>query len=138
MTLASISIASGFPRRGILTLVIGIIASPAHSATAQANAASPPPLTLRALLDAVRSGHPVVRAAESRVRAAEGSRVTARAFGNPIVSYQVGQTPFPGGRPLVGMEREAVTTATVPLEPFYQRGSRVARANADIRAAEAD
>ena len=29
-------------------------------------------------------------------------------------------------------------TAMIPLEPLYQRGSRVARANADLRAAEAD
>jgi hypothetical protein len=64
----------------------------------------------------VRYNHPAFRAADSRVRAAEGSRVTAKSFGNPILGYQVDQTPFPGGRPIVGMEREAMTTATLPLD----------------------
>ena len=94
-------------------------------------------LTLRALLDSVRN-HPSSLAADSRVRAAQGSRVTARTFGNPVLSYQVDQTPFPGGQALVGMEREAVTTATLPLEFLYQRGPRVTRANAELRAAQSD
>ena len=87
----------------------------AYSANAQADVGSAPPLTLRALLDSVRANHPMVRAGERRVLAAQGSRITARAFGNPIVSYQVYQTPFPGGRPLPDMQREAMTTATFPL-----------------------
>ncbi|MGH7616961.1 MAG: TolC family protein [Gemmatimonadaceae bacterium] len=103
------------------------------------NAGAQRPLTLRALLDSVRTTHPAMRAADNRVRAAEGSRATARTFGNPVLGYQVDQTPLPGGRPLPGdMEREAMTTATLPLEFLYQRGPRVARANADVRAAEAD
>jgi cobalt-zinc-cadmium efflux system outer membrane protein len=36
------------------------------------------------------------------------------------------------------MEREIMLTATLPLEPLYQRWSRVSGANAEIRAAEAD
>ena len=95
-------------------------------------------LTLRAVLDSVRYNHPAFRGADSRVRAAEGSRVTAKSFGNPILGYLVDQTPFPGGRPIVGMEREAMATATLPLELLFQRGPRVTRANADVRAAEAD
>ena len=94
-------------------------------------------LTLRALLDSVQN-HPSSLAADSRVRAARGSRVTAGTFGNPTLSYLVDQTPFPGGQPLVGMEREATTTATLPLEFLYQRGPRVARANAELRAAQSD
>src|ERR1051325_6907108 len=57
-------------------------------------------LTLRGLLDSVQAGHPMTSAAESRVRAARGSRVTAGAFGNPTLSYQVEGTPFPGERPI--------------------------------------
>jgi outer membrane protein, heavy metal efflux system len=64
--------------------------------------------------------------------------VTAGTFGNPILAYQVDQAPFPGGRPLIGIEREAMTTATLPLEFLYQRGPRVSRANAELRAAESD
>jgi cobalt-zinc-cadmium efflux system outer membrane protein len=118
------------------TLGAGLAIAAALSSAASAQVASP--LTLRAVLDSVRANHPTVQAADSRIRAAEGTRVTARAFGNPVVSYQVDQTPFPSGRPLPGLEREAMTTATFPLEGLYQRGPRVARANAQVHAAEAD
>jgi len=36
------------------------------------------------------------------------------------------------------MDRETMVTAMLPLEPLYQRWSRVSGANADVRAAEAD
>ena len=95
-------------------------------------------LTLSAVLNAVRLHHPLVSAAQARVRAATGTRTTAGVFGNPVLGYQVDNTPFPGGKPIAGLEREAFTTATLPLEPFYQRGSRVKRADAEVRAAQAD
>ena len=120
-----------------LGLVVAVLGQP-QSVRAQVSDAPARQLTLRALLDSVRASHPLVAAAESRVRAAEGSRVTARALGNPVLSYQVDQTPFPGGRPLRDMEREAMTTATFPLEWLYQRGPRSARASAEVRAAQAD
>ena len=121
-------------RFAITLLLFAIHAQRAHS-QARTNQ---PVLRLRGFLDSVRAGYPALRAANSRVLAAEGSRTTARAFGNPVLSYQVDQTPFPGGRPLVGMEREAMTTATLPLEFLYQRGPKIARANAEVRAVEAD
>jgi cobalt-zinc-cadmium efflux system outer membrane protein len=97
------------------------------------------PLTLGEVIDSVRTSLPAIRAAESRVRAAVGARTTAGVPGNPVFSYQVDQTPFPGGSPLPpDVSREAMTTATLPLEFLYQRGPRVARANAGVRAAEAD
>ena len=74
----------------------------------------------------------------ARVRAARAARATARTLGNPVLSYQVDNTPFPGGHPIDGLDREAMTTLSLPLEPFYQRGARVARSNAALRAAEAD
>ena len=94
-------------------------------------------LTLRTLFDSLRATHPSLHAAESRMRSAEGSRTTAGAFGNPVLSYMIDQTPFPGGAPL-NMQREATTTLTVPLEHLYQRGPRVARADADVRVAAAE
>lgn len=97
-----------------------------------------PPVTLRMLLDSVRSAHPLIAAADARIRAARGARTTAGVLGNPVLSYEVDNTPFPGGRAISGLDREAMTTATLPLEPLFQRAPRVARANADIRAAEAD
>ncbi|MEP7002756.1 MAG: TolC family protein, partial [bacterium] len=110
--------------------------SPSRLVAQQAPA--PSVLTLRSLLDSVQAGHPMTSAAESRVRAARGSRVTAGTFGNPTLSYQVDDTPFPGGRPIAGVDREAMTMVMIPLEPLFQRGPRSQRADADIRAAEAD
>lgn len=124
------------PRRWTILTVLGP-ALAAGSIAAQAPASSRPVLTLLELLDSVRV-HPTALAADSRTRAALGSRITAGTFGNPILSYQVDQTPFPGARPLVGMDREAMTTATLPLEFLYQRGPRVSRANAELRAAQSD
>jgi cobalt-zinc-cadmium efflux system outer membrane protein len=133
---SALSRSASHPYRSLiaLALVVGLT----HPVRAQDNGVAQQVLTLRALLDSVRNGYPAVRAADSHVRAAAGSRTTAGAFGNPVVGYQVDQTPFPGGRPISGLERETMTTATVPLEFLYQRGPRVRQANADVRAAEAD
>jgi outer membrane protein, heavy metal efflux system len=105
---------------------------------AQGPQSGPPPLTLRALFDSVAATHPLVRAAESRTRAAHGARTTAGALGNPVLSYQVDHAPFAGGQPMVGDDRETMLTATLPLEALYQRWPRVHAADAMIRAAEAD
>jgi len=94
-------------------------------------------LTLWDLLDSVSFRHPLVEAAAARVRAARGARATAGVLGNPIVMYQVENAPLPG-RPAPPMDRETMLTATLPLEPLYQRWSRVRGGNAGIRAAEAD
>ena len=107
-------------------------------ANAQPVATSAAPVTLRALLTAMRRDYPAMRAAASRVQAANAARLSSRAFGNPVLSYQTDQTPFPGGRPLVGVERETMVTATFPLEALYQRGPRIQRGNAEFRAAQAD
>ena len=118
-------------------LVAATVFAPTHSVLAQVGTPSSGALTLRMVLDSVRANHPTIRAADSRVDASRGSRSTARAFGNPVLSYQVNQTPFPGGQPLA-LEREATTTATFPLEFLYQRGPRVARADAELRSATAE
>jgi len=78
---------------------------------------------------------PVVMAADARVRAAAGSRTTARSLGNPLIGYQVEQAS-PGVNPI--LEREAMLTATIPLDPLYRWGPRRSRANADYRAAVGD
>ena len=125
--------AQGFARVLATFGLIALVITPAVSA--QSAEVS---LTLRMLLDSVRVNHPLIGAATARVRAARGVRTTAGALGNPVLGYQVDNTPFPGGRAIAGLDREAMTTATFPLEPFFQRGSKVTRANADVRAAEAD
>lgn len=95
-------------------------------------------ITLRAVLDSVRLRHPLIEAANARVRAARGSRLTAGAIGNPILSYDVENAPFPG-RELVGhMSRENMTRVMLPLESVVQRFPRASRAAAELRAADAD
>ena len=96
------------------------------------------PLTLRMLLVAVRVGHPTIQAALARVRATEGMRATAGRLGNPMLSYQVENTGFPLAKSVAGIDRETMEMATLPLEPFYLRGSRVARTAAEVRAARAE
>lgn len=95
-------------------------------------------LTLSTLLASVRTRAPALEAAQARARAARGARTTAGTLENPTLAYQVENTPFPGGRPLVGMDAEHMSTASVPLAPLFQRGARVAQATANVRAAEAD
>lgn len=122
--------------RGLLALAVVGLAAPA---VAQRSTVAPTsPLTLRALLDAVRDGHPTIQAARARIRAAEGSRASAGRLGNPILSYQVDNTSFSGAGSIAGIDRETMEMATLPLEPFYLRSSRVARTAAEVRAARAE
>ena len=121
-----------------------VLAAAAPSVAASQTADGPPTqsptqvLTLQDVLDSALSRHPRARAARARVRAARGARTTARAFGNPVLNYDVENAPFPGGAPVRGMERESMTTVMLPLETIFQRGPRARRADADVGAAEAD
>jgi cobalt-zinc-cadmium efflux system outer membrane protein len=123
--------------RGLLTFAAAGLASPA---VAQRSSVATPaaPLTLHALLEQVRNGHPAIQAAQARIRAAEGTRASAGRLGNPILSYQVENTAFPGAGSIAGIDRETMEMATLPLQPFYLRSSRVARAAAEVRAARAE
>jgi cobalt-zinc-cadmium efflux system outer membrane protein len=108
-----------------------------RAAHAQAAMAAPArPLTLARLLESVRARHPLVEAAQARVRAAAGSRRSAGALGNPVVGYEVEGAARSGTATM--MEREVMTTAMLPLEPIYQRGARIRRAAAEVRVAEAE
>lgn len=124
-------------------LALLIILAFAPAARAQISASARPPgattlLTLDAVLRAASRANPIVLAAEGRLDAARGSRVTAGAFGNPVVTYQIENAPFPGRRALVGLDAERSAFATLPLGPLWQRGLRVRRAGGDVQAAEAD
>lgn len=126
-----------FVVRGLLALAVVGLAPPAvaqRSSTSSATA----PLTLRALLDMVRDGHPTIQAAQARIRAAEGTRATAGRLGNPVLSYQVENTAFPAAGSVAGIDRETMEMAMLPLEPIYLRGSRVARTAAEVRVARAE
>lgn len=114
------------------------VGSALSSAVAQRPGLDSIPITLERVLLTAPQSHPLVLAAEARVRAARGSRVTAGAFGNPILTYQQENGPFPGGSAKPGIERETSVFGTLSLEPVWQRGSRVARARSEVTAAEAD
>jgi len=94
-------------------------------------------VTLREVFDSVRSNNPLLGAANARVRAARGGLSSAKTWSNPIVSLESQQMSEPG-LGTSASQRETMTTAMVPLEPFYQRGPRIQRAQALIRASEAD
>ena len=96
------------------------------------------PLTLSMVLQRAVAQHPLVEAARARVAGARGARLTARTFGNPILTYQVENAAFPGRAAPLGVDREVSTFATFPLEAFFQRWPRVRRSDEDVRAAEAE
>lgn len=139
------SLTSGFAgaslqcgRRLAMVGTIGmLLVSGAQSAHSQAvTTAGARPLTLAQLLESVRARHPLVEAAEARIRAAAGNRRTAGALGNPVLGYEVEGAARAGTATM--MEREVMTTAMLPLEPIYQRGARIRRAAAEVRVAEAE
>ncbi|HKG92501.1 MAG TPA: TolC family protein [Gemmatimonadaceae bacterium] len=121
-------------------LVAGALpAAGAQSAPGAPGATAPTPAgwTLDDVLRAVLSRHPLVEAAQARVSAARGSRRSAGALPNPVVTYQVENAAFPGQSVPAGTERETQTFLTLPLEPLYQRWPRVRQADEEVRAAEA-
>src|SRR6185436_16617266 len=93
---------------------------------------------LDAVLAAALAQNPRVAAARAQVTAAEGSRRTATTFPNPVATYWMENARFPGQGPFTTIDREIAAYATLPLEPFLQRTSRAAHADAEIRAAQAD
>ena len=133
---------SRFAHGALSAAVATLVASMPAPAQAVARDSTDPPrsaalVTLGQLLDSVRTHHPLVEAGRARIRAARGARTTAGTLGNPILAYQVDNIHLSGAME-PWMDREAMATATIPLEPLYQRGARVRRADADVRAAEAD
>lgn len=122
--------------RFTIALIGGSSLTYSAPATAQAGR-SAGSLTLQDVLGGL-ARHPVAEAAGARVRGARAARTTAGVFGNPVLNYDVENAPFPNGQPVRGVDREAMTTVTLPIETVLQRGPRAHRADADLRAAEAD
>lgn len=114
------------------------LAGASASAQAGRQAGTTPALILSGVLERAVAQHPLVEAARARVRGAQGSRITARTLANPLLTWQVENAPFPGRDAPAGMDREVSTVATLPLEPLFQRGPRVRRADEEVRAAEAE
>ena len=120
-------------RAGVLTaLMAGSTAGLAQGAAS----AVPQRATTLAELFRMVAVQPEVAAAEARARAAQGSRTTARLIGNPMLEYRVENASKGSLAPM--LEREAMATATLPLDGLYQWWPRAGRADADVRAAQSD
>ena len=124
--------------RSCLVLLIVVAAFRAQSSDAQVMATpSRAAMTLREVFDSIRSSSPALGAAKARARAAQGDVSSARTWSNPVLSFEsqkmTDQVPA-----TASSERETMTTAMLPLEPLYQRGPRIGRAQALLRASEAD
>lgn len=104
---------------------------------AQAVIAPRPELSLEAVLVAALTDHPLIEAARARVEAARGARHTARTWTNPLITYWSENGAFPAQAQPPGVQHEASTYLTVPLEPFFQRPPRERRAEEDVRVADA-
>jgi outer membrane protein, heavy metal efflux system len=122
-------------------LLLGCVTSVVTGTSVTAQTSPPPSATrtewtLDEVLTAALAQHPLVEAARAEVSAAEGTRHTATAFPNPVATYWTENAPFPGQDPR-GLDREASAYATLPLEPFWQRRSRLDQVNGEVRAAQA-
>lgn len=118
-------------------LLCGSVGAVVLGGTVSAQSPAPPPgLTLDAALAAALAQHPLVDAARARVAAAEGSQLSATRLPNPIATYWMENTRFPGQSP-TSLDREISAYATMPLEPLLQRPSRTAQASAEVRASQA-
>ena len=133
-----IEVRSTARRIHILFGIATTLCAPVLAASGQGVVRPERALDLHTVLDSVVARHPTILAARARLRAAAGTRQTAGQLGNPTLAYAVDDTPFPGGQSISGLDREAMTTLTLPLEPLYQRGPRVKQADAQLRAAAAD
>ena len=109
-----------------LSVVAGVAGVGAGSVIDAQTAASPPqapaPLTLEAVVAAALGQSPLVEAARGRRDAAQGSRQAAGALPNPMATWW--------------KDTETSVYATMPIDPLFQRSSRVAQADADLRAAQ--
>ena len=94
--------------------------------------------TLEEVVAAAATGHPQVQVAQARVEAAAGARTTAGAWTNPVFTHWIENSSFSFAGAPVGLDREASTYGTIPLEPLFQRAPRMRSADRAIEAARAD
>ncbi len=124
----------------MLRILLMAIAVALHVRTSDAQTQFPRAVegvTLREVLDSIRANSPLLGAAKARARAAQGGLSSARTWSNPVVSFQSEKMSEPGNGTSASA-RETMGTAMLPLEPIYQRGARIDRAKALMRASHAD
>jgi outer membrane protein TolC len=93
-------------------------------------------LTLEAATTTSLAGHPLVEAARARLDAARGDRAAVGALPNPVATLWIENAGYPGQDDRVLM-KETSFYLTYPFESLFQRSPRRARAEEDVRAAEA-
>ena len=124
------------PGRAMSIIVATLCASGTSAQTA------PPQVdrewTLEGVLKSALAQHPLVEAAQARVAAAQGGRVTAGTFPNPVGTLWVENATFPGQRQVPGVTRETSTYFTLPLEPCSSARRGVRSADETVKAAGAD
>ena len=124
----------------MLRILLMAIAVALHVRTSDAQTQFPRAVegvTLREVLDSIRANSPLLGAAKARARAAQGGLSSARTWSNPVVSFQSEKMSEPGNGTSASA-RETMGTAMLPLEPIYQRGARIDRAKALMRASHSD
>ncbi len=121
-----------------IVVLLAQLGTPVNARSGAGSAGVADSISLARLLQRVRALHPSLGAAAARVDVARGARRAAGAFPNPVLQFGIENARLPGRGPLVGLDHEATSTATVPLEFVYQRGARVHRADAQLDAARAD
>lgn len=131
----------GVVRRVGIAATVAILLAPrayAQSTTRSGASASDGRTSILTVFDSVIARFPSLAAARDRARAARGSLQIAQTFENPVLNYQVENTPFPNVRPAQPMEREAMLTVSLPLATLYQRGAGIQQARAGVRVADAE
>lgn len=119
-------------------VVLVACSTAAHAQTSHGPGSASRTVTLDEAVRLALQSHAAVASARQRINASRGMLRTARAWSNPLLTHQVENAPLPGGPTSTGLDRETSTFALLPLEPLYQRGSRIARATAEVRNAEAE
>lgn len=128
------SCVAGLPFLFVLALAESDVAAQVASPTTAAGQ----PWRLENILTAALDQHPVVEAARARVDVARGARRTAGTLANPVATYAVEDTSFPGQRLGLRVEPERSAYVTFAVETLFQRQPRMDRADEEIRAAQAD
>lgn len=106
------------------------------SAAAQSSVSAPADLTLEAVVTSALAQHPAIAAARARVDAARGTARQAALWPNPVGTFWLENSAFPGS-PRAGLDREASVYGTVPLEPLFQRRPKMLEMAEETAAATA-
>jgi len=120
----------------ILVFATGVLGPRVSAQTPEPQASPVDVWTLERALLAALNQHPLVESARAQQTAAEGKRLTAGVFPNPVATYWVENLPF-SSHGSSALDRESSIYATLPLEPLLQRSSRIAQTQSEIVAAQA-